>query len=167
MRRTSGLPLLILIFVSLCLITFSLLSVSESRADQALGEKMAARTTTYYEANTKANQLLSKIDAQLANYLRLFLSDASSTPESSYYDSCRQIADVIPEVSWDTDTHTVSFAIAITESQQLAVVLAVNFPKKDTDTLYHITTWKIVNTQDWAADTSMKLLRTDTPESET
>lgn len=112
MRRTSGLSLLILIFVSLCLITFSLLSVSESRADQALGEKMAARTTTYYEANTKANQLLSKIDAQLANYLRLFSSDASSTPESSYYDSCRQIADVIPEVSWDTDTHTVSFAIA-------------------------------------------------------
>lgn len=117
MRRTSGLSLLILIFVSLCLITFSLLSVSESRADQALGEKMAARTTTYYEANTKANQLLSKIDAQLANYLRLFSSDASSTPESCYYDSCRQIADVIPEVSWDTDTHTVSFAIAITESQ--------------------------------------------------
>ena len=167
MRRTSGLPLLILIFVSLCLITFSLLSVSESRADQTLGEKMAARTTTYYEANTKANQLLSKVDAQLANYLRQFSSDASSTPESSYYDSCRQIADVIPEVSWDTDTHTVSFAIAITESQQLAVVLAVKFPKKDTDTLYHITTWKIVNTQDWAADTSMKLLRTDTPESET
>ena len=72
MRRTSGLPLLILIFVSLCLITFSLLSVSESRADQTLGEKMAARTTTYYEANTKANQLLSKVDAQLANYLRQF-----------------------------------------------------------------------------------------------
>ena len=163
MRRTSGLPLLILIFVSLCLITFSLLSVSESRADQTLGEKMAARTTTYYEANTKANQLLSKIDAQLANYLRQFSSNASSTPESSYYNSCRQIADVIPEVSWDTDTHTVSFAIAITEGQQLAV----DFPKKDTDTLYHITTWEIVNTQDWAADTSMKLLRTDTPESET
>ena len=40
MRRTSGLSLLILIFVSLCLITFSLLSVSESRADQALGEKI-------------------------------------------------------------------------------------------------------------------------------
>ena len=95
------------------------------------------------------------------------LTLVSSTPESSYYDSCRQIADVIPEVSWDTDTHTASFTIAITESQQLAVVLAVNFPKKDTDTLYHITTWKIVNTQDWAADTSMKLLRTDTPESET
>ena len=108
MRRTSGLPLLILIFVSLCLITFSLLSVSESRADQTLGEKMAARTTTYYEANTKANQLLSKIDAQLANYLRQFSSNASSPPESSYYDSCRQIADVIPEISWDTDTHTVS-----------------------------------------------------------
>ena len=51
--------------------------------------------------------------------------------------------------------------------RQLAVVLAVDFPKKDTDTLYHITTWEIVNTQDWAADTSMKLLRTDTPESET
>ena len=107
MRRTSGLSLLILIFVSLCLITFSLLSVSESRADQALGENMEART------------------------------------------------------------HTVSFSIAITESQQLAVVLAVDFPKKDTDTLYHITTWEIVNTQDWAVDTSMKLLRTDMPESET
>lgn len=167
MRRTSGLPLLILIFVSLCLVTFSLLSVSESKADQTLGEKAAERTTTYYEANTKANQLLGKIDEQLAKYLRHVQSDAASTRETNYYDACSQITNAIPEAIWNSEAHTVSFAIAVTDSQQLAVVLAINFPEKDTDTLYHITTWQIINTQDWTLDASMNLLRTDTADDKT
>lgn len=166
MRRISGLPLLILIFVSLCLITFSLLSVSESRADQDSAKKWQhgqPPTTRQHKSQSAAFKDRCTVSELFTTvFIRCIIS-----PESSYYDSCRQIADAIPEVSWDTDTHTFSFAIAITESQQLAVVLAVDFPKKDTDTLYHITTWEIVNTQDWAVDTSMKLLRTDTPESET
>ena len=167
MRRTSGLSLLILIFVSLCLILFPCFRSRNPGQTRHSAKKWQHGQPPTTRQTQKPISCHSKIDAQLANYYKLFSSDASSTPESSYYDSCRQIADVIPEVCWDTDTHTVSFAIAITESQQLAVVLAVDFPKKDTDTLYHITTWEIVNTQDWAVDTSMKLLRTDMPESET
>ena len=167
MRRTSGLPLLILIFVSLCLVTFSLLSISESKADQTLGKKAAERTTAYYEANTKANQLLGTIDGQLAEYLRHAQSEAAAKQEATYYDACSQITTAIPEASWDADAHTISFAVTITESQQLSIVLAIDFPEQDTDTLYHITTWQIINTQDWTPDASMNLLRTDTTDDET
>ena len=167
MRRTSGLPLLILIFVSLCLVTFSLLSISESRADQTLGEKAAERTTTYYEANTKANALLAAIDEQLAKYLYQVQSDAASAQEINYYSACDQIPATIPEANWDADAHTISFSVAVTESQQLSVVLSVDFPEKDTDTLYHIAAWEIVNTQEWTPDASMNLFRTDVTENET
>lgn len=161
MRRTSGLPLLILIFVSLCLVTFSLLSISESKADETLGEKAAARTTAYYKANTKAQQLLGKIDEQLAEYLRHVQSDAAAAQKANYYGACSQITDAIPESSWDADAHTISFAVTITDSQQLFAVLAIDFPEQDTDTLYHIMAWEIVNMQDWAPDASMNLLRTE------
>ncbi len=70
MRRTSGISLMLLIFLSLCLIIFSLLSVSGAVADQTLSRQAADRTTEYYAAVTSANELLSRIDGCLAAYLR-------------------------------------------------------------------------------------------------
>lgn len=162
MRRISGLPLLILIFVSLCLVTFSLLSISESKADQTLGEKAAERTTAYYEANTKANALLAQVDQQLAENLRR--ADTAANPEAYYEQSCSHIADAIPGVVWSS--HTISFSIPVTDHQELSVCLTVNWPTQDTDTLYQISEWKIKNTQDWTPDVSMNLLRTDSAETE-
>ena len=68
MRKTSGLSLLLLIFLSLCLVTFSLLSVSESSADRKLSEKAAQHTTDYYHALSEANEILAKIDDVLSGY---------------------------------------------------------------------------------------------------
>ena len=72
MRKTSGVSLMLLIFLSLCLIVFSLLSLSLSGAvaDETLSSQAADRTTEYYAAVTSANALLAQIDEQLAAYLR-------------------------------------------------------------------------------------------------
>ena len=82
MRKTSGLSLLLLIFLSLCLVTFSLLSVSESSADRKLSEKAAQHTTDYYHALSEANEILAKIDDVLSGYLKDTAS--SDTPAKTY-----------------------------------------------------------------------------------
>ena len=70
MKRTSGISLMLLIFLSLCLIVFSLLSLSGATADETLSKKAADRTTEYYHASSSANALIADIDHQLAHYLK-------------------------------------------------------------------------------------------------
>ena len=100
MRKTSGLSLLLLIFLSLCLVTFSLLSVSESSADRKLSEKAAQHTTDYYHALSEANEILAKIDDALSGYLKDTAS--SDTPAKTYLEACASITDLLPDVSWKT-----------------------------------------------------------------
>lgn len=98
MRKTSGLSLLLLIFLSLCLITFSLLSVSEASADRNLSRKSADRTTEYYAAVTAANERLADIDALLAEYLRQ--AEAAENPSKTYLALCGHLSEELPGLTW-------------------------------------------------------------------
>ena len=144
MRKTSGLSLLLLIFLSLCLVTFSLLSVSESSADRKLSEKAAQHTTDYYDA--------------LSGYVKDAAS--SDTPAKTYLEACASITDLLPDVSWkrtDPDTGMISFQTTITDRQRLQCELAVRWPSTADDTLYEVTRQQAVNTSDWTPDTCQKL----------
>ncbi|MCC8045126.1 MAG: hypothetical protein LIP12_06460 [Clostridiales bacterium] len=94
MKRTAGISLMLLIFLSLCLITFSVLSLSGANADEKLSQKSADRTTEYYAAVTEANEILSEIDAWLAD---AFLeAQDSEEPKQAYFEACAAID--IPDV---------------------------------------------------------------------
>ena len=160
MRKTSGLSLLLLIFLSLCLVTFSLLSVSESSADRKLSEKAAQHTTDYYHALSEANEILAKIDDALSGYLKDATS--SDTPAKTYLEACASITDLLPDVSWkrtDPDTGMISFQTAITNRQSMLCELAVRWPSAEGDTLYEVTRQQVTSTSDWTPDTSQKLYR--------
>lgn len=98
MRKTSGISLLLLIFLSLCLIIFSLLSLSESTADLNLNRKSADRTTEYYAAVTRANEILAQIDEQLLTFLRE--SADTEYPEETYLERCRELVSSDPEIQF-------------------------------------------------------------------
>ena len=180
MRKTSGVSLMLLIFLSLCLIIFSLLSLSGAVADETLSSQAADRTTDYYAAVTAANEMLAQIDLQLAAYLKEAessdMTESSDTTnientaaltgksgigqkETTYLRLCRQIGEDIPDVSWEDDL--LAFSVNVNEDQILQVKLEISYPTSDDDTLYRIHTWKIVNTSDWNADTSMNLFRSE------
>ena len=55
---STGTTSIVLIFVLLCLLTFSVLSVVSANADYRLSKKNADRTTEYYEAENRANDIL-------------------------------------------------------------------------------------------------------------
>ncbi|MCD8011916.1 MAG: hypothetical protein LUG99_01825 [Lachnospiraceae bacterium] len=241
MKKTAGISLMLLIFLSLCLITFSLLSLSGATADSKLSQNSAERTTEYYAAVTAANGILAEIDTQLAACLRE--AEASENPEETYLDACAQITVDGVELTWtiyaegtDSENHSTSddgsadykddsvsddsyvdykddsvsddgsadfkddsalddssvdsqddsalddgsaaepadgrtsaalaFDIDITDTQYLHMELAIAWPKTGTDTLYQITSQKVISTQEWSADTNQNLYRTSENETE-
>lgn len=58
-----GLSSLLVIFAVLCLTVFSLLSLSTAKADARLADKSRQATYDYYEADCKAQEILSQIRA--------------------------------------------------------------------------------------------------------
>ena len=58
-----GLSSLLVIFCALCLSIFSLLSLSSARADGRLAEKSRDASCAYYEADTKAQEILARLRA--------------------------------------------------------------------------------------------------------
>lgn len=152
-----GLSLLVLILLSLCLVTFSLLSLSGSSADEKLSQKTADRTTVYYQASDAANDLLERIDTALAGYLQQ--SCMTSNPKIDWYSSCRHLTELIEGSTLEQDLF--SFSVPVTDDQILLVGLKLSYPEEPTDMMYQITTWKIVNTAEWNPDTKQNLYQFD------
>ena len=50
-----GTSCILLIFLSLCLLTFAVLSLASARADLRLSKKIADRTVSYYEGEAAAS----------------------------------------------------------------------------------------------------------------
>ncbi|MCD7882349.1 MAG: hypothetical protein LUI87_01370 [Lachnospiraceae bacterium] len=177
MKRTAGISLMLLIFLSLCLITFSVLSLSGANADEKLSQKSADRTTEYYAAVTEANEILSEIDARLADAF-LEVQD-SEDPEQAYFEACSEIAVSGVDLEWtvnnsntestdetiekeDTEStadisYILSYNVEMSDDQHLHVELSINWPSSDSDTLYRMVSQQVVSTQDWSADTSQNL----------
>ena len=61
---------LLVIFLILCLVTFAILSLSSAKSDYSFSERLAAHKTVYYEASSKAEEILDEIDKILADKTR-------------------------------------------------------------------------------------------------
>ncbi|MDO5145569.1 MAG: hypothetical protein Q4D60_01055 [Eubacteriales bacterium] len=60
-----GVSLIILIFITLCLVTFSVLSLENAVADRRLSEKAAEHTTAYYKASNRVYDRLKVMQEAL------------------------------------------------------------------------------------------------------
>ena len=64
-----GTTSIVLIFVMLCMLTFSVLSLATAQADLRLSRKSAERTTAYYDAEHRANDILLSVIDCVTTYL--------------------------------------------------------------------------------------------------
>lgn len=64
-RLHAGTASILLVFVTLCLIAFAVLSLSSANADLRLSQKIAERNTLYYAAHNEAVQMLAETDEAL------------------------------------------------------------------------------------------------------
>ena len=163
MRKTTGLSLLLLIFLSLCLIIFSLLSLSGAAADKSLSQKNADRTTEYYAAVSEANHILAEIDSLLAEELQnteRANNGSLSSVSDRYLSACHEVLQTrFPDYSvlMNENTLQLTFSAAVTDSQILQVSLSIDYPVFAEDPLYQIVEWTVKNTDTWTPDLSQNL----------
>lgn len=146
-----GIPSILMIFLVLCLVTFSLLSLSSAKADSRLSEKMADHTKAYYTACSQANHLLEETDGILA---RLY---ASSENETAYFNG---LAAAFPDHEiWLLDSRRLSFSVPIEDQQLLQVTLDLHYPAGADENFWTVSQWQTVNTQEWEKDDSLNLYK--------
>lgn len=140
---TTGTSTLLLIFVSLCLLTFAVLSFLSARADQNLSRKTAERTSAYYEACNQAEDRLGEADQMLEKIWQ------ETANEKAYFQAVRE---TFEDMDFDEESHMLSFSVPLTDTQVLTVTLKLRMPESGS-TFYTISGWKTINTAGWTADT--------------
>lgn len=128
-----GFSSILIVFISLTLVTFTVLTLVSANADYKLTQTVSERNTAYREAANLAQQKLAEIDAQLMGLLE---QNGSLSTES-----------IMTVLSSDITTETtqggslVSFTEPINETQTLQIQLFV--PGLPTRQTYEIRVWSV------------------------
>ena len=156
-RKTSypliniGTSFLLITFIILCMIIFSVLSLSSALKDVQYSKKNAARTAAYYEANNEAEQQLASIDAVLH--------------ESDTFKACLEQLEANDDLILYTDSTmaqaTLTYIVSIDEDEALQVILTLHsIVSSDSKTTigYTVTAWNTISTVDWNGNQSLPVL---------
>ena len=130
-----GISLLILIFMTLSLLTFSVLSLENAVADRRLSRKMAEHTSSYYAA-------VSRVQEQLAEQMRTAADEG--LPAGTQFSFAQEVSDgqqLVVTVRL-TDDRT-GGENADTEEEETSA--------------YTVTQWQLMSAEDWEADRSLNV----------
>ncbi len=130
---------ILLIFVILCLVSFATLSLVSANADSRLSRRILDRTTDYYNACNVAEAHIAELDRQLAE------AYADSYSLTEYFEK--------------TDGLDFSITVKISDTQALQVSVEPIYPVQDDQGFYRITSWKVVNTEEYDYDSSLPVFR--------
>ena len=145
-----GITSLVLIFVMLCLLTFSVLSLVTARADLRLSQKNAERTSAYYDAENRANDILLSVISCIEEY--------KDSPDASvFYHKLRERLDGQNGILF-TGADSLEYEVLLDKEQLLSVSLEMSYETYDDGSHYRILAWNTVSTHEWESDGSLPLL---------
>ena len=145
-----GITSLVLIFVMLCLLTFSVLSLVTARADLRLSQKNAERTSAYYYAENRANDVLLSVISCIEEY--------KDSPDASvFYQKLRERLDGQNGILF-TGADSLEYEVLLDKEQLLSVSLEISYETYDDGSHYRILAWNTVSTHEWESDGSLPLL---------
>jgi hypothetical protein len=156
---------LLIVFVILCLATFAILSISSAKSDFTLSEKLAKHKGQYYEASSKAEEVLEEIDATLADTASKNSASTSSDDfiKSPYIDAVikklndAQISDTAVSCQKTDKKLKVFYQIPLDDKQALDIELIVTDYTKN-ETYYTIQKWQVISTDTWESDDTLNLM---------
>ncbi len=131
---------LIMIFAVICLTVLASLSYQAARANDKLNEKSIAFTDSYYAADNRAKELLSKLD-----------ESAMTAYESGFFDESFADGYENVNVRKTADGYEVSFVEPVNERLSLSV--KISFSDIPENGRYKIIEWKTVSVSDMSEDT--------------
>ena len=141
-----GTSSILVTFVLLALVTFAALSYMSARSDYVLSKESADRMASYYDANRMAEIYLADIEALLSKHLR------SSNDEQAYYDGIDALFadnDKIEVTEDESGVKKLSYTIAVTNGQNLNVILSVRYPNDTDDSLFKVDKWTTNVNRQW------------------
>ena len=115
----TGIPSLFLIFGVLMLVILSLLGYGTSRQDLRSSSLSLEQTSAYYNACSEAADFYSDLVQTLEGF------QAQAKSESAYYQLVSDHLNSQENVKWDSEEHTAEYVKAFSDTQSLAVKIAV------------------------------------------
>ena len=146
---------LLIVFLLLCLETFSILSLTSAKSDYTLSERLAEHKNQYYEASSKAESVLDKVDATLEEtavqkkeeYIKAITKKFDKTQVDGITLSC----------SLQEEELIISYQVPAGEKQILNVELVVT-DYQNHENYYKIQKWQINSTGTWKGDNNLNLM---------
>jgi hypothetical protein len=141
-RANIGGPSLILIFIVMCLVTFGMLSLSAAKSERDLAHRNASAVTEYYLTDVEGEEFYQMVLEDVKEIKR-------SGIESGGYEEVlkQELGDY-----YNPENKTVSTEIPMAHSQALSIVLSPSF---DGEGGVRVVKWKVIQTEDYAVDTTM------------
>lgn len=115
----TGIPSLFLIFGVLMLVILSLLGYGTSRQDLRSSSLSLEQTSAYYNACSEAADFYSDLVQTLEGF------QAQAKSESAYYQLVSDHLNSQENVEWNSEEHTAEYVKAFSDTQSLAVKIAV------------------------------------------
>lgn len=150
---TVGIPSLFLIFSVLCLCVLALLTLGSSRSSLNTARHSMEQTENYYTGCANATETVSEIRDDLEQYRE------KASDETRYFSMIQKLADTRNDLSWDSHSHTLSFSVGISETQQLSVVLEIFYPQEKSSSAYQILQWNTELTGSWQPDNHQNVFK--------
>jgi len=133
-----GTSSILFIFVTLCLISFSILSLASSLSDNKLSRKVLDYTYAYSEACNQAYDKLEVLDESLKATYETGIS------RTGYFDAVGK---------------KTSFAVPVSDIQALEVEISILYPESSGEPFYKITKWQITTVGSLDYDDSLPVLQ--------
>ena len=135
-----GSSLILVTFVLLCLVTFSILALTSAKSDYTMTLETAQNTTDYYNAANQAEQKLADISSVLKECLR------NSSDASGYFQELKHhlSSDESVLLNQNTDTMIIEFVIPINASRTLQVSLSAGYPQNNNEALFSVEVYKSI-----------------------
>jgi hypothetical protein len=134
-RANIGSSSLIVIFIVLCLVTFSILSLGNANNDTQISERNAQAVQEYYRADALGTEFLGMIDETMKN----------SADKAAVLSVCGEY--------YQQDSDLFATDITMKSGQALHIELKPDWQKKDVE----VSAWKVYNQEDYEIDQSMKV----------
>lgn len=148
----AGSVSLLMIFIVLCLVVFSALSLSGALSEYRYSQKIAAHNADYYRASGSAAETLKEIDEALD---AAYTAHPDNYPENAEAELAR-----FGEVAKDPDSRmpSVTYEVPIDDAQLLRVTLTLNTPAEMQNGYYRIAAWQEIPASRWEGDDSLNLM---------
>lgn len=124
---------LLVVFAVLCLTVFALLALTTVRADQRLADASAKAVSDYYAADCQAQEILARLRAG-------------------------EIPEGVEMEDWPGyGVYTASYAVPISDTQELQVEVELTEEEADHNWRYQVIRWQAVPSGEWEIDESLDI----------